>query len=122
MDELTAAGIKALGSLGGAFLALVFQPPTTTRDFVIRSLFAFVSGLLFADPVRTEYLKWPETWQMWLASSGLVALVSWGAGILATLGSTFAGSGPLQWAFAAILILAFGIGAYLFLSKRLAPK
>lgn len=48
--------------------------------------------------------------------------VSWGAGILATLGSTFAGSGPLQWAFAAILILAFGIGAYLFLSKRLAPK
>lgn len=48
--------------------------------------------------------------------------VSWGTGILATLGSTFAGSGPLQWAFAAILVIAFGIGAYWFISKRVAPK
>lgn len=48
--------------------------------------------------------------------------VSWGTGILATLASTVAGSGPLQWALAAILIGAFGIGAYLFLSKRLNPK
>lgn len=77
MDELGAILIKALGSFGGAVLALVFQPPATTRDFAIRSVFAFVSGLLFADPVRTEYLKWPETWQMWLASAGLVALASW---------------------------------------------
>lgn len=48
--------------------------------------------------------------------------VSWGAGIAATLGSTFSGSGPLQWALAGVIIVAFGVGAYLFLSKRLAPK
>lgn len=77
MGELAALMIKALGSTGGAFLALVFQPPKTVRDFTIRSLFAFFSGLLFSDPVRTEYLHWPDTWQMWLASSALVALASW---------------------------------------------
>lgn len=48
--------------------------------------------------------------------------ISWGAGIAATLGSTFTGSGPLQWALAGVIIVAFGVGAYLFLSKRLAPK
>ena len=48
--------------------------------------------------------------------------VSWGAGILATLGSLFAGTGPIQWALAAVLVIAFGVGAYLFLSKRLDPK
>lgn len=48
--------------------------------------------------------------------------VSWGAGILATLGALFAGSGPVQWALAVVLVGAFGIGAYLYLTKRLAPK
>ena len=48
--------------------------------------------------------------------------VSWGAGILATLGSLFAGTGPIQWALAAVLVIAFGVGAFLYLSKRLDPK
>lgn len=48
--------------------------------------------------------------------------VSWGAGILSTLGALFAGTGPIQWALAAVIVLAFGVGAYLFLAKRLAPK
>lgn len=77
MDELTATAIKALGSMGGAILALVFQPPTTVRDFAIRSVFAFLCGVFFGDPVRQQYLHWPETWQMWVASSALVALASW---------------------------------------------
>ena len=48
--------------------------------------------------------------------------VTWGAGILATLGSAISGTGPIQWALAVVIVLAFGAGAYLFLSKRLAPK
>lgn len=48
--------------------------------------------------------------------------ISWGAGIAATLGSTFTGSGPLQWALAGVIIVAFGVGAYLFLRERLDPK
>lgn len=79
MDELGAIAIKALGSLGGAILALVFQPPTTTRDFVIRSVFAFLSGLLFGDPVRSEYLHWPDTVQHVIGAHAVVALVSWWA-------------------------------------------
>lgn len=77
MDDLTAGMIKAIGSANGAILALVFQPPVSKRDFVVRSLFSFLSGVLFGDPIRQQYLKWPETWQMWMASAALVALASW---------------------------------------------
>ncbi|GHE74614.1 hypothetical protein GCM10019059_37660 [Camelimonas fluminis] len=47
--------------------------------------------------------------------------VSWGAGIAATVGSTISGSGPVQWALAVIMILAFAAGAYFFLRDRLRP-
>lgn len=48
--------------------------------------------------------------------------VSWGAGILATLGTVFGGAGPVQWALAVVIVIAFGAGAYLFISKRMFPK
>lgn len=48
--------------------------------------------------------------------------VSWGAGILSGMGGMLAGTGPLQWAFAAILVVGFSVGLYLFLTKRLFPK
>jgi len=44
---------------------------------------------------------------------------SWGAGILASLASLFEGHGVVQYAIAAIMVVAFGIGAYLYLTKRL---
>lgn len=47
--------------------------------------------------------------------------ISWLAGILSSLGFAFAGNGPLQWAFAGIIAVAFAIGAVLFLRKRLNP-
>lgn len=48
--------------------------------------------------------------------------VSWGAGILSGFAAFFAGTGPVQWALAVVLVAAFGIAAYLFLTKRLFPK
>lgn len=48
--------------------------------------------------------------------------IGWGAGILAGFASFFTGNGPIQWALAAVLVIAFGIAAYLYLSKRLAPR
>lgn len=48
--------------------------------------------------------------------------VSWGAGILATVGAAISGSGPVQWALAAVIVAAFGIGAWFFVSKRVFPK
>lgn len=47
--------------------------------------------------------------------------VSWGAGILATLGAVFSGTGPIQWALAVVIISAFGVGGYLFITKRWNP-
>lgn len=48
--------------------------------------------------------------------------LSWGAGILATLGTVFSGTGPIQWALAAVIVAAFGVGGYFYLQKRLNPK
>jgi len=45
--------------------------------------------------------------------------VSWGAGILAMLGSMFEGDGAVQYALAVVIVVSFAIGAYLFLTKRL---
>lgn len=47
--------------------------------------------------------------------------VAWGAGIASTLGASISGSGPIQWALAAVLVIAFGFGLYLFVSKRMSP-
>ena len=50
--------------------------------------------------------------------------VSWAAGILSTIAFAFTGNGPLQWALAGILVVAFGIGAFLFIRfirNRLDP-
>lgn len=47
--------------------------------------------------------------------------VSWGAGILATLGTVFSGTGPIQWALAVVIIAAFGVGGYFFITKRINP-
>lgn len=48
--------------------------------------------------------------------------VSWGAGILATLGAAFSGTGPIQWALAAVLVVSFGVGAFFFIIKRVNPR
>lgn len=47
--------------------------------------------------------------------------VSWGAGIVSLLGFAFTGEGPMQYALAAILVIAFAIGAYLFIRSRVNP-
>lgn len=47
--------------------------------------------------------------------------VTWGAGIAATLGSTFGGTGPVQWALAVIMIAAFAAGAWFFIRSRMSP-
>lgn len=48
--------------------------------------------------------------------------LTWGAGILASLGAVFSGEGPVQWALAAVIIVAFGVAGFLWLKKRVNPK
>lgn len=47
--------------------------------------------------------------------------VTWGAGLAATVGSTISGSGPVQWALAAIMVVAFAAGVWFFLRSRMSP-
>ena len=78
MDGLivTALSVKALGSVSGAVLALVFQPPKRMSEFVTRGVFSTMSGMLFGEAVRDK-LQWPDTWQMNLSAVSLTAMLSW---------------------------------------------
>ena len=78
MDDLTVLIAKAVGSFFGSLLALVYQQPKTKAEFVTRSVFSIVSGMLFAPPMR-EFLKWGETVEMWIAAAAMTAAVSWWA-------------------------------------------
>ncbi len=78
MDDLTVLIAKSVGSFFGTLLALVYQQPKTKAEFVTRSVFSIISGVLFAPPMR-EFLKWGETVEMWVAAAALVAAVSWWA-------------------------------------------
>jgi lysozyme len=83
------------------------------------------------DSVPAELMKWVHSKGKRL--SGLVnrrtqegalwgkETVSWGAGILATLGTVFSGTGPIQWALAVVIVAAFGVGGYFFITKRVNP-
>lgn len=46
--------------------------------------------------------------------------ISWGAGVAASLGAAFSGTGPVQLALAAVIVVAFGVGLYFYVSKRIA--
>lgn len=49
--------------------------------------------------------------------------VSWGAGILSTILAAITGGldSPIAWALALIMVVSFGVGLWLFISKRLRP-
>ena len=67
---------KFVGAASGTVLALVFQPPKTVADFVTRSIFSLISGLVFSSPVR-DYFHWVPSLETELAAGALVAMLSW---------------------------------------------
>lgn len=48
--------------------------------------------------------------------------ISWGAGILAMMGSMFSGEGPVQYALAGVIVVAVAAGLFLFIRKRVLPN
>jgi len=46
--------------------------------------------------------------------------MSWGAGILGSMGALFTGEGPVQYALAAVVVIGFAVGAWYFIQKRRA--
>lgn len=76
MDWMT-IGIRAGSSLLGAFIALVFQPPRTMGELWRRLTFSSLVGFFAGEPLRTEYLHWPESWENVSASFIAPAALSW---------------------------------------------
>ena len=76
MDDPVTILFKVIGSVGGAVMALVFIYPKTSREFWTRLLFSIPAGIMFGGAAR-EWLKWPMTTEMILASSAVTAMLSW---------------------------------------------
>lgn len=98
MIEATAAA-KVIGVVGGTFLALVFIPPASVREFMQRLGVAVVFGLLFG-PIVAWYFELPETLEHIAAGFAGAAFASW-------------------WALGAIKVAAEKVGIK---SKRSADK
>jgi len=47
--------------------------------------------------------------------------ISWAATLAGSMGALFSGGGPVQWAFAAVIIAGAIVGGYLFIKQRMAP-
>lgn len=75
-DALQAISAKFAGSFLGAAMALIFLPPKTRTEFVRRFVLALLLGLIFAEAAR-NYLGWPDTIEMQVASGAGVAMLSW---------------------------------------------
>lgn len=75
--EWVVAGTKAISAILGAALALIFKMPRTLSELLARATFSIIAGFLFGEPVRTEYLHWPDRFENVMGATALVAAVSW---------------------------------------------
>lgn len=79
MDPLAVAGvisIKLTGAVSGAALALIYLQPKTMAEFVTRSAFSVISGVIFSEGVR-DWAKWPPSMNYEIAAAAATALMSW---------------------------------------------
>lgn len=76
MDPLGALIGKALGALGGAFLALVFIPPRGVREFLARGSGSIVAGII-AAPVVLGHFGWPADLESMMAAAAAAAFAAW---------------------------------------------
>lgn len=67
---------KVIGVGAGAFIAIVFIPPKTLREFASRIVVSIASGIIFAHPFR-EYLEWSADSEHVIAASALASFISW---------------------------------------------
>lgn len=97
MDPLASLAGKLLGALGGAFVALVFNPPSNRRKFAWRYSGSVIFGMLFA-PVTYVYLpafltwllpgspavEWPGGIEGIIAAAAAAAIAAWPLMVLVT--------------------------------------
>lgn len=75
-DGVMVMVIKLGGSIAGTALALIYLQPKTKADFVTRSAYSIIAGMVFSEAAR-DFAKWPDTANYQIASSALTAMLSW---------------------------------------------
>lgn len=73
---LASLAARAFGTGAGAFVALVFIPPKTIKEFVSRVSVSSVVGVIFAHPAR-EYIGWENETEHTIAAAAMVSFASW---------------------------------------------
>lgn len=68
--------VRAAGAAIGALLSLVYIPPKSVKEAVSRALFSVPSGFIFGF-IILDYMKWPQTFQHWMAATVVVGMFSW---------------------------------------------
>jgi len=77
MDDLwTMIAAKVTGSVGGAMLALLFQPPKTINEGKRRAAISLLAGLTTGELLR-QFYNLPPNFEMWMASAAIVSAGSW---------------------------------------------
>lgn len=77
MDELwTMIAAKVTGSVGGAMLALLFQPPKTINEGKRRAAISLLAGLTTGELLR-QFYNLPPNFEMWMASAAIISAGSW---------------------------------------------
>lgn len=77
MDDIwTMIAAKFSGSIGGAMLALLFQPPKTLNEGKRRAAISLLAGLTTGELLR-QYANLPANFEMWMASAAIVSAGSW---------------------------------------------
>ena len=67
---------KALGSVAGTILALVFIVPKTVTGFIRRAVASLICGFVFGPSVHS-YLAWPVVTEHVLAATALASFLGW---------------------------------------------
>lgn len=67
---------KALGSVAGTILALVFIVPKTVSGFIRRVVAGLICGYVFGPSVHA-YLVWPAATEHVIASTALASFLGW---------------------------------------------
>lgn len=77
MDDLwTMIAAKLTGSVSGSVLALLFQPPKTRGEGKRRAAISLISGMTLGEVAR-QYLSFPASFEMWMASAAIASAFSW---------------------------------------------
>lgn len=67
---------KAVGSVSGAVLSLIFIPPRSVGEFARRGSASLIGGMVGGQYVH-DFRTWPEGFDYYVLASALAGFVTW---------------------------------------------